>query len=168
MKVMIIKIYFLFNVIDFDYKKIEDIVSHIMFKINISSPIYQMHSVLGDILCYDKITKEIKYVNDVSVDFFLINKIFSSKKDKIYITITLEYSKNKITNISELGGKFSSIGFENNAKYIHPIFRIYNSINDDYCNLIEEQHLDEDLNAEFIKKNIYYDRILRILRMFIY
>jgi hypothetical protein len=153
----------IFNIIDLDYKNLENIVELIIFRINNTSAIYQMHSVLGDILAFDKITKEIKYVSDVSVDFFKFNKIFSDKIDKIFMIITLEFSKKKITNIQDLGGKFSSTGFENNSKYLHPIFRIY-----DFNNLIEEIHLDEELNAEFIYKETYYDRIIRILKMFIY
>lgn len=156
----------IFNIIDLDYKNLENITDLIMHKINETSPMYQMHSVLGDILCFDKITKQIKYVNDVSKDFFKFNKIFNNNTDKIFITITLEFSKKKITNIAELGIKFSSIGFENNSKYIHPIFRIYDCNN--FFELIEEIHLDEDLNAEFIDMHIYFERILRILRMFIY
>jgi lysine/ornithine N-monooxygenase len=157
----------MFDITELNYSNLENIASFIIYKINNTSPIYQMHSVLCDILCFDKITKEIKYVNDVSIDFFKFNKIFSDNKEKIFIIITLEFSNNKINDIRELGLKLSSLGFENNSKYIHPIFKIYD-FNDNVERLIEEQHLDEDLNAEFIDKEIYFDRILRILRMFIY
>ena len=157
----------LFNIIDFNYKNLEDIVNHVIYKINNTSPMYQMHRILGDIICFDKNTKEIKYINDVSTDFFIFNKIFPDNTDKIFITITLEFANEKINDIKSLGLKFSSIGFENKSKYIHPIFRVYN-INNKIEKLIEEQHLDEDLNAEFTNNNLYFDRILRILRMFIY
>jgi len=158
----------MFNIIDLDYKNLQKIAEIIKYKINYTSAMYQMHSVLGDIIAFDKITKEIKYVSDVSTNFYFFNNILNNKTDNIFITITLEFSQKKITNIQELGGKFSSIGFENNAKYLHPIFRIY-----DFNNfmvtprLIEEIHLDEELNAEFLCQKTYYDRIIRILKMFI-
>jgi thioredoxin reductase len=156
----------MFNIIDLDYKNLENIADLIIHKINNTSAMYQMHSVLGDILAFDKITKEIRYVSDVSKDFYIFNNIFNKKTDKVFITITLEFSPKKITNIQELGVKFSSIGFENNAKYIHPIFRIYDFITEN-PRLIEEIHLDEELNAEFICKETYYYRIIRILKMVI-
>jgi thioredoxin reductase len=156
-----------FNIINYNYKNLEEITNYILYKINNTSPIYQMHSVIGDILCFDKITKEIKYVNDVSTNFIMFNKIFSSNIDKIFIVITLEFSDEKIFNTLKLGLKFSKIGFENQARYIHPIFRFYEFENNIF-NLIEEQHLDEDLEADFTEKEVYYDRILRILRMFIF
>jgi len=156
-----------FNIINYNYQNLEEITNHILYKINNTSPMYQMHSILGDILCFDKITKEIKYINNVSTNFFMFNKIFSSNIDKIFITITLEFSDEKIFNTKKLGLKFSKLGFENEAKYIHPIFRIYGFKNN-FFYLIEEQHLDEDLEAVFINEEIYYNRILRILRMFIF
>lgn len=156
----------MFNIINLYYKNLENITDLIMYKINNTSAIYQMHSVLCDILAFDKITKEIKYVNDVTKDFYIYNKIFNNKTDKIFIVITLEFSQKKITQIPELGYKFSSIGFENNAKYIHPIFRIYDFLNTP--RLLEEIHLDEELNAEFLCKETYFYRIIRILKMFIY
>jgi len=155
----------MFNIKDLDYKNLQNIAELIMYKINYTSAMYQMHSILGDIIAFDKITKEIRYVSDVSTDFFIFNKIFNNKMDKIFITITLEFSPKKITNIQELGLKFSSIGFENNSKYIHPIFRFYDFIN--APRLLEEIHLDEELNAEYICQKTYYDRIIRILKMFI-
>ena len=157
----------IFNIIDLDYKNLKNIADLIMHKINDTSPMYQMHSILGDILCFDKITKQIKYINDVSKDFYKFNKIFNNNTDKIFITITLEFSKKKITNIAELGSKFSSIGFESNSKYIHPIFRIYD-FDYNFFALVDEVHLDEDLNADFTDKLTYYDKIIRILRMFLY
>jgi hypothetical protein len=125
-----------------------------------------MHSVIGDLICFDKNTKEIDYYNDVSTDFFVYDKIIKNKKDKIFITLTLEYSKNKIVDITKLNLKHSYQGFENQAKLIHPIIRVYEYIDNEF--LLEEQHLDEDIIAEFTDKTIYYDKFLRILRMFIY
>ncbi len=155
-----------FNFLNFEYTNLEKIVDHIIYKINNTSAIYQMHSVLCDLISFDKNTKEIDYYNDVGIDFFLYNNIIKNKKDKIFINITLEFSQNKIVDITKLNIKHSKSGFENNAKLIHPIFRIFEFINSE--RLIEELHLDEDLNAEFLEKNMYYDRILRILKMFLF
>ena len=155
-----------FNIKNFNYTNLEEITEHIMYKINNSSPMYQMHSILCDLISFDKNTKEIEYYNDVSIDFFVYNNIIKNKKDKIFINITLEFSQNKIVDITKLNLKLSKQGFENNSRFIHPIFRIYDFNKSE--RLIEELHLDEDLNAEFLDKNIYYDRILRILRMFLF
>ena len=74
-----------------------------------------MHSVLCDLICFDKNTKEIEYYNDVASDFFFYDNIIKNKKDKLFINITLEFSKNKIVDITKLNIKHSEKGFENNA-----------------------------------------------------
>lgn len=157
-----------FDIKNFNYTNLEEITDHIMYKINNSSPMYQMHSVMCDLICFDKNTKEIEYYNDVVNDFYFWDNIIKNKKDKLFINITLEFSKVKVVDIQKLNFKHSIQGFENNSKLLHPIFRIYSINNNNLIILIEEHHLDEDIDTEFIEKFMYNDRILRILRMFIY
>lgn len=155
-----------FELILFDSNKLEEIVNHIVYKINMTSPMYQMYGQLCDLICYNKETKQVYYYNNVSVRF-LYEDIFKNREDTIFIVLTLEYSNEHIYDIDRLGQKESVLGKESDAKLLHPIIRVFEDINGANKKIIDEIHFDEDIIAVFSDTDLYYNKIMRTLKMFI-
>jgi hypothetical protein len=143
---------------------IENLATHICNRINTSSPLYQMYGHMADIFYYDPATNDVTYFNNVAASF--IHTVI--KPDIKYFTLTLEYGKKKVEKIEELGNRDSSIGYESNAKLLHPVLRVSKkAANAPIPLLIDEIHFDEDLLARFVIKEKYYDKFVRSLQMFI-
>ena len=59
------------------------------------------------------------------------------------------------------------MGFENKSPLLHLIINICTCTNDLDLVTIDEVHFNEDLCAEFLLDNLYKDKILRTIRMFV-
>ena len=167
------------NVFKRDY--INSLVKQIYHKINNTSPMYQMYGEIVDFFYFDKITREIIYFNNISINLVL-NGYFKINTDQLFI-LSLEYSKKLITDIRGFDNKLSRIGNESSAALLHPILRTYNYNEEifldlNYTNLesdnkslksllIDEIHFDEDIYANFKNYSKYYDKLFRTLKMFL-
>jgi thioredoxin reductase len=136
----------------------DELITHILYKINKTSALYQLYGEMCDII---HITNNITYINNVHYSF--INDKYCSFTSGIICKLTLEYGP-IITDIPKLGIRTTSIGNENKGVLLHPILRFYRPD----LSLIDEIHLDEDLLADFETNTTKYrDRLERIFRMFI-
>ena len=149
-----------------EINQIDDLLAHILYKINYGSAMYQMFGQLVDIFIYNPKKDEITYINDVHFNFL---KSHASNETLTYFVLSLEYSNQHVTEITKIGGRESSIGKEAYAKLIHPVLRVLRDIPEMHVNraLIDEIHFDEDLLAKFEDTYKYLDKLTRTLNMFI-
>ena len=136
----------------------DELIPHILYKINKTSALYQLYGQMCDIIHIgDKVT----YVNNVHVSSFTKEKYSFTKG--VICKLTLEYGDH-ITDIFKGGQSVTTIGKESKALLLHPILRFYKSD----LSLLDEIHLDEDLLADFESETSKYkDRMERVFRMFI-
>jgi hypothetical protein len=143
---------------------LENVAKHICKRINVASPIYQMYGQMADIFYYNPETNDITYISNVSTYF--VQAIV--EPNIYYFTLTLEYGTMKVDKISDIGQRETSIGYESKATLLHPVLRISKrSSTTNFAILVDEIHFDEDLLARFVIKELFYDKFLRTLRMFI-
>ena len=145
----------------FNINSDEDIhkfITHIMYRINTSSAIYQLYGVMGDIFYYNVKEKQLIYYGDVLVNM----RNYTFTDDIICFILTLEYGERKIENIKELGRRISSVGFENKATLLHPVLKVYNN-----KTMVDLVHFDEDLYANFTNPDMYYDKFYRTFKSYI-
>ena len=126
-----------------------------------------MHGQLADIFYYDSSKKTIEYIESVS-PWILHENQFPVSATTYVCVLTLEYGKKQVDKLSKLGRKLSRPGYEVRATRLHPVVRIYKDVSQDGKQLLEEIHLDENLYGEFTDKEIYTNRLVRILRMIIH
>ena len=144
-------------------KKIDELVNHILYKINNSDALYQMYGKLSDIFFMKD--NEFIYFNNVPVDFH--ERIIIPIPEAYYFVLTLEYGSEQITDMKNLGKKISKIGFENKSPLLHFVIRISQFKSDIKTMLIiDEVHFDEDLYADFSNIHRYKEKLLRTLKMF--
>ena len=151
-----------FNIFE-DIDNINNVVNHIIYKINYSSALYQMHSVICDFFYYDPYNQKFIYYNDITKNFILDNYIKRDEKINIYFMLTLEYSDEKNFDLRTIGTKKSDIGSESKSTFLHPIITVYNN----FCNVIDIIHFDENLILDFTNRNLYFNKIRRTLIMFL-
>lgn len=165
--------YLIQHFFNYNYTKIHNIykfsnvnllIDHILYKINNSSALYQMYGVLSDIFFLDNDNNYL-YFNNVPKNFVKTSILKIPKK--IYFILTLEYGKDLVTDITKIGKKVSSVGFENKSPLLHLIINICTCRDNLDLVTIDEVHFDEDLRAEFFLDNLYKDKILRTIRMFV-
>lgn len=144
-----------FDIITLSY---DELIPHILYKINKSSALYQLYAQMADIIHLgDKIT----YINNVHVSSFTKEKYKFTKG--VICKLTLEYG-DPITDVLKGGQSVTTIGKESKALLLHPILSFYNN---DFS-LLDVIHLDEDLLADFeTDTSKYKDRMERVFRMFI-
>lgn len=134
---------------------INNIADKVIDRINNSSDIYQMFGYICDIIILNKEVNEIMYFEN------MLDNILDTKNDFYIFYIYLKYG-NFTNDIRELPTRKTSIGFESQATFLHPVIIIKkNDI------VIEIIHFDEDLFAEFRYKSQWYDRIVRLLKSYI-
>ena len=133
-----------------------------------------MFGFISDIFYYDKYYHKIYYYMNVpkNINFgrtihnFITNNN-QIENENIYFVLTLEYGE-KVYNINDIGKKFSSIGNESKSRLIHPIIKVHNPNLDIHMdNIIDIQHFDEDLFAEFYDKDKYVHKLFRYIKSFI-
>ena len=138
-----------------------DLALHIMEKINESSPMYQMYGQICDFYVFHHEKGEIVYYNNVHIR--MITEGIIPFENTLGFVLTLEYGKDKITDIQKLGKKLSKIGTESQSALLHPVLRV---IQPDltYVDII---HFDEDLFANFTKPETYLFKLIRVIKSFL-
>ena len=175
------------------FNNISSLALHFIKRINTSSSLYQMFGQLCDFFYIEKIVDSNGKINGnkfIYYEHVPISYLFSSKNKKIVIPntyifiITLEYG-NKLPDSVDFINKLSNIGSENLSLFLHPVIRIFNnfdntillnfnntyfiSLPDNYINieeLVDIQHFDENLIAEFTSKKIYFDKFIRLIKSY--
>ena len=154
-----------FDMQRFAKKNMNSLVNHIIYKINYTSALYQMYGQLVDVFIYNSTKEEITYVNNVHYSFLGTHP---SNETLTYFVVSLEYSnKEPETDITKIGGRFTSIGKESNAVLLHPVLRVLKDTPEINKALVDEIHFDEDLYARFSGKDKYIEKLTRALKMFI-
>jgi hypothetical protein len=127
----------------------------IIDRINNSSDMYQMFGYICDIIIFNTHESEIVYFENI------IDNIIDTNNNFYMFYIKLQYGAST-NDIRELPTQKTSIGYESNASFIHPVIIVKKK-----NILIEVIHFDEDIFAEFTCKTIWYDRIVRLLKSYI-
>jgi thioredoxin reductase len=148
------------------FNSTDSLVDHVVYKINETSPMYQMYGQLCDIFYLDSNDNSYKYYNDVHFDFYKNSNIARISNTYIFV-IKLEYGKKTLTNIYDFGLYSSGLGNESNSNLLHPVLYVYKNILEIYHQeIIDIIHFDEDLFAQFSGNSRYIEKIRRILKMF--
>lgn len=140
------------------FVNIEEIAKHIMYKINFTSPMYQMYGQLCDFLYFDIDVRKFVYYNNIHTHMVSDNRIIWN--GAIGVLVTLEYGKDQVQNIHQLGKKVSGLGTESRSTLLHPVLTVIR-----HKEKIDIVHFDEDLYANF-QDDSYFSKIVRTLRMF--
>jgi hypothetical protein len=131
--------------------QLEDMISHICYRINNSSALYQMFGQLVDIFYYD--TDKFIYYESIKPDILSIDN---------YFILSLEYGDERDHLNTLFRIKRTYKGHELNGTLLHPVLKVFkNKL------LFDEIHFDEDLIADFRDPVRYYDKFLRTIKMFI-
>jgi hypothetical protein len=145
--------------------KLNTLVSHILYRLNYSSALYQMFGQIVDTFIINSGQPEITYIENVSYSF-LESK--TSNENLTYFTIGLEYSNEPPeTDTIKLLKRESGIGKECKSRLLHPILRIYKDMPNYTKGLLDEIHFDEDLFADFTDVYRYKEKLTRALNAFI-
>ena len=146
--------------------KFEDVVDHVLYKINYTSAMYQMYGVIGDVFFYDTPKKEFVYFNNVTISF--MNGLSKRYVNIKLFLIKLQYGKELVTDIYNLGKKISNIGTESASTLLHPVLytlETQGSAKDQPpFKSVDISHFDEDIFANFTDKAMYKDRFMRIIK----
>jgi thioredoxin reductase len=163
-----------FDIDSFVKSDIDALVDHIIYKLNYTSPMYQMYGQLGDFFYYDASKQSIVYYNNVTKGF--INNYVEANPSNTYFNICLEYGKDYIYDTRKFGSKNSDIGTEGASVLIHPVIKVFRpldilkgdlvgaSTNGITTKIVDAIHMDEDVFADFSSKQRYGDRIARFLK----
>jgi thioredoxin reductase len=127
------------------------LTKHVMYKINITSGLYQMFGTMCDLFFIDN-NNNIIYINDLTKDYVLDNFKYLNK---IYL-IQLNYG-NKVYDLRELGG-FDQL----DPKFLHLQILIYENINNNFIQK-DKVRFEEDLFADFTSKEDF-NNIYKILK----
>ena len=145
------------------------LVDHIIYKINHTSPMYQMYGQLGDIFYYDSKKKEFVYFNNVPKSFVMtfINRF----PGQTFFRLQLEYGEHPIKKIKELGVRTSKN--PENANLLRPVLNVFRSrpralteqVEGKYVlETIETVHFAEDTFAVFKDHDRYVTRFMRTIK----
>jgi thioredoxin reductase len=145
---------------------LSELLEHIMYRINVTSSLYQMYGEMCDLFYEDPETDEIVYYNSVNLSTY-INDMPKLLVGTYFFTLKLEYGQRRITNIYEFGLKASSVGTESQATLLHPVIYVYKDTESGAKILVDTIHFDEDLFADYLLPSKYSDKLYRTLRMFI-
>ena len=146
-----------------NFNNVDQLLHHLIYKINESSPMYQMYGQLCDIFYLDSNDNSYKYYNDIHFNFYKNTNIANISDTYIFI-VKLEYGKKTITDIYDFGLYVSGLGNESNSTLLHPVIYVYKNIVE-MCDqqTIDIIHFDEDLFADFSRS---IGKLRRIIKMF--
>lgn len=169
------------NFTHLNFKNLSHLTSHCYKRINISSALYQMHGQLCDIFYLDDSNSQFIYYEQIPLSY-----LFTIHNSKIYLPnthifiLTLEYGNNIESDLHIIGSKPTFIGTESKSILLHPVLRIYNNKYNNldthtlfypsYISLQNEPslvdiiHFDEDLLTDFTNKNVYLEKLFKILK----
>ena len=149
-----------FSIQTFNISELSDLggfVQFIMHRINTASSIYQMFGVLCDKFGFKKDVTTIHYIMDV------IPELPIQGEYDIQFILTLEYGRTEVTDIYNLGISTTSIGYENLSNLLHPVLRIINNKNE----MIDMIHFSEETIADFSSDIQYFNKFLRIFKLYL-
>ena len=148
----------------FQKNKLNTLVTHILYRLNYSSALYQMFGQVVDIFFFNVAQNDITYIENVSYSFLESN---AANENMLYFTIGLEYSNDPPeTDTIRLLKRESGIGKESRSRLIHPVLRVFKDMQAYTKGLVDEIHFDEDLFAHFTDVFRYKDKLTRTLKMF--
>jgi len=133
-----------------------ELANHIMSRINTSSSLYQMFGVMSDIFYYNSKTKQIIYVNNITLQY--AREIYCNNLGLHTFTALLLNYGEKQYDIRKIGG-FNKY----NPMFIHPEILTFERNNKDDYELIDKIIIEEDLFADFTS-NSYFKKILKTLK----
>ena len=148
------------NTFQINDELLSNLAKHILYKINFSSAMYQMYGKICDFFFFDLDKEHFIYYNNIVIG--AITNKYISFNGAIGFIVTLEYGKERVTDIQKLGIKVSSIGSESKSTLLHPVITIVK--ND--LEIIDIVHFDEDIFANYQNESMYYFKIMRTLHMF--
>jgi thioredoxin reductase len=153
----------------FQKSDISSLVQHISYKINYTSPMYQMYGQLGDIFYYDNTKKEFVYFNNVPKSFVMT--FMNRFPSKTFFRLQLEYGEHPIKKIKELGVRTTKNPA--NAQLLRPVLSVFKSRPRNLTEkgsgafvleFIETVHFDEDTFAIFTDEVAYNTRFARTIK----
>ena len=132
-----------------------EISSHIYYRINNSSALYQMFNYIIDVFVFDNITKEINYYENLLFDYVITNNNFLKNKH-IYV-IKLCYG-GKNYDLKRLGEFNNCTPF-----FLHPEISIFKNTDNNFI-LENNTVLEENLTASFLDKETYLNEIFKFIK----
>ena len=149
----------------FKKNNLNSLVTHILYRLNYSSALYQMFGQMVDAFIVNTAQNEITYIENVSYSFLESNSV---NENMLYFTIGLEYSNDAPeTDTIKMLKRESMIGKESRSRLIHPVMRIFRDMPKFTKMIVDEIHFDEDLFADFTDQHRHTDKLARTLKMFI-
>lgn len=146
--------------LDNTFKMFHDLAYHIYNRINYSSILYNLPDYVVDIFYYDKESQQIKYYIDVIK--FDLRMIIIDENDTNYLCILKLAYGDKIEDIKKLGiyNKFK-------PSLLHPEIELLIKNENNIFVLKDKIVFEENLVGNFNDKEIYYDKLVRILKALI-
>ena len=132
----------------------KELANHISYRINNSSSLYQMFGLMCDLFYFDETTKNIVYVQDLSILYVLEKYNHTTTK---FCLIQLAYGE-KMYDLRKIGS-FDKY----NPRFIHPEIIIFNKNDKNKFHMVDKIMLEEDLFSDFTSEE-FYDKILRTLK----
>jgi thioredoxin reductase len=166
------------NFTPLQFNNLSQLTSHSYKRINISSALYQMHGQLCDVFYLDD--NQFTYYEQIPLShLFTFNSKIYLPNTHIFI-LTLEYGDNLESDLRIIGSRPTFIGTESKAILLHPVLRIYNNKYNDLnsntlfypsytslknkSSLVDIIHFDEDLLTDFTNKEVYLEKLFKILK----
>lgn len=152
----------------FPNQDLKALVGHIIYKINHTSPMYQMYGQIGDIFYYDSAKKEFVYFNNVPNSF--VGRIAKRYPKQTFFRIQLQYGDQHVKEIAELGTTTTNPA---NAQLLRPVVHVLrsrprslteNGAEPYVIEEIESVHFREDTFAIFTSERTVVTRLARIIK----
>ncbi len=152
----------------FRNRDIKGLIDHIIYKLNYTSPMYQMYGQLGDTFFYDAKQNEFVYFNNVP-HLFLKSLVHRYPK-QTFFRIQLQYGDTPIEKIRELGIASDQA---KHAQLLRPVMRALRSrprtlaeqFADPYIiETVEELHFHEDSFAIFTSEKAVVSLLTRMIK----
>jgi hypothetical protein len=156
------------DIVKFNSNTITPLVNHMIYRINNSSALYQMYGQMVDVFIWNPDKRDIVYLNGIHREFLRTSN--SPGSNKIYFGLMLDYSKEHIEKIEDLGKANTALGREQHARLLHPYLRVFKDVGGEQLipyETVDIIQFDEDLFADFTDKRRFEDKLTRTLRMFI-
>lgn len=135
---------------------IESLLHHIIYRLNVAPELFHLGGQLADIFYYDKEAKEIVYFESVSPWILQIDS-FKMPASGYAVVLTVEDAKSK-EELSLPVGKQPRL----------QIFKDVSVKGTRLKQLLEDFYLEANPLAEFTDRDLYYNKLVRIMRMIVY
>lgn len=135
---------------------IESLLHHIIYRLNVAPELFNLGGQLADIFYYDKGAKEIVYFESVS-PWILQMDSFKMPASGYAVILTLENAKQK-----------EDLGIPQGKQPRLQIFKDVSVKGTHLKQLLEDFRLEANPLAEFTDRDLYYNKLVRIMRMIVY